>query len=186
MDNQPLLNNADGNNYNQKANVRNGRNCNIKVYGVAEQPIPVAIPVVVPFEKGIPVATSTYPVENEQVAPPVAVVVDEKCPEVKEDGMIDFESLFVDSQLIEVKIMDSATIGEEKLRASLLQLISTHCCWGKRAAQDMLISEYASIDSYHCQWIVFMEKRWISLAQRPFDYGVVCSISMMNPHNGID
>ena len=82
--------------------------------------------------------------------------------------------------------MNSATIDEEKLRASLLQLISTHCCWGKRAAENMRVSEYASIDSYHCQWTVYTEKRWITAAQRPFQYGPVISIPIRNTYNAID
>lgn len=188
MDNQPLLSNTNGNNYNQTANVGDGRKSNIKVYGTTEKPVPVAIPVAVPFENGIPVAAGTpvYPAENPQAAPPVVVVVDEKCPEVKKEGMFEFGCLYVDSQCIEVKLMNSATIDEEKLRASLLQLISTHCCWGKRAAENMRVSEYASIDSYHCQWTVYTEKRWITAAQRPFQYGPVISIPIRNTYNAID
>ena len=191
MDNQPLLSNTNDNNYNQTANVGNGRKSHIKVYGATEKPVPVAIPVAVPFENGVPVPAGApaYPVENPQMAPPpppVVVVVDEKCPEVKEEGMFEFGCLCVDSQRIEVKLMNSATIDEGRLRASLLQLISTHCCWGKRAAENMRVSEYASIDSYHCQWTVYTEKRWVSPAQRPFHYGVVCSIPAMHTHNAID
>ena len=73
MDNQPLLSNTNGNNYNQTANVGDGRKSNIKVYGTTEKPVPVAIPVAIPFENGIPVAAGTpvYPAENPQAAPPV-------------------------------------------------------------------------------------------------------------------
>ena len=87
MDSQPLLSNPDDSNYNQATIVWNWRKGNIKVYGAAEKPIPVASPVVVPFENGIPVATPVYPAENLQTDPPVVVVLDKKCPEVKEEGM---------------------------------------------------------------------------------------------------
>ena len=94
--------------------------------------------------------------------------------------------LWVDSQPIEVNLMNSATINEEKLRASLLQLVSTHCCWGKRAAENMHVSEFTSIDSYHCQWTTFMEKRWVSQAERPYNHGFVCSIPSIDVPNVLD
>ena len=66
------------------------------------------------------------------------------------------------------------------LRASLMNLVQEKSCWGKKAATDMEIRGVAPVNSFHCRWETYMEKRTTSWEQRPFDNRAVLMWSGIN------
>ena len=82
----------------------------------------------------------------------------------------------IGSEAIETKMWDDNEITKEELRNALLNLVQENCCWGKRAAVNMEVSGITSVNSFHCQWITYMESREVSYRIRPYDYGAVAVI----------
>lgn len=71
----------------------------------------------------------------------------------------------------------SANMSENDLRVSLQTLVASNCCWGKKPAAEMSISNVNPMNSYHCMWESFMEKRSTSYKSRPYKGdGVVFSL----------
>ncbi|KAK8807582.1 hypothetical protein WA171_000536 [Blastocystis sp. BT1] len=82
------------------------------------------------------------------------------------------------SQVIETQSCEMENMDNDILRASLMNLVQEKSCWGKKAATDMEIRGVAPVNSFHCRWETYMEKRTTSWEQRPFDNRAVDSPDM--------
>ena len=71
--------------------------------------------------------------------------------------------------MIQTNQMSNANLSDEDMRRSLQELVASNCCWGKKPAANMSISGVTTMNSYHCMWETYMEKRSTSYETRPYD-----------------
>ena len=75
----------------------------------------------------------------------------------------------VESQVIKTESCEMGQMDNDILRAALMNLVQQDCCWGKKAATEMEIRGVTPVNSFHCRWETYMEKRTTSWEERPFD-----------------
>ncbi|KAL5014371.1 hypothetical protein ScPMuIL_008641 [Solemya velum] len=65
-------------------------------------------------------------------------------------------------------ISNVPTITEQDARDALLQFVAEHCCYGKKAAQDMTFRDLQSTSAFHYTLETFAEGRQTCWAYEPF------------------
>ena len=72
--------------------------------------------------------------------------------------------------MIDVKINPNSNPTDEQLRIAVLKEVGEHCCWGKKAGQNMQVSNIQELSAYHCIWETWSQSRRCENKTTPY-YG---------------